>query len=71
MRTVGRLAGCSAVTTVTLLQLALAMAAQAEAPWPDPERFRTAIHAFESEDRKAPPPSGAIVGTGSSSMRFW
>ena len=71
LRRVGRLAGCSAVTTITLLQLVLAMAAQAKAPWPDPERFRTAIEAFESEDRKAPPPSGAIVGTGSSSMRFW
>jgi lysophospholipase L1-like esterase len=59
------------VTTIILLQLVLAIAAQAEAPWPDPERFRTAIEAFESEDREAPPPSGAIVGTGSSSMRFW
>ena len=67
----GRSTGCSAVMTIALLQLFLVMAAQAEAPWPDPERFRAAIHAFESEDRKTPPPSGAIVGTGSSSMRFW
>ena len=71
LKRIGRLARCSAVMTITLLQLVLVMTAQAEAPWPDPERFRAAIEAFESEDREAPPPSGAIVGTGSSSMRFW
>jgi len=66
-----RLARCSAVMFIAVLQLLLVTVAQAKAPWPDPERFRTAIEVFEIEDRKAPPPSGAIVGTGSSSMRFW
>ena len=67
----GRLARFSLGMISTLLQLVLVTTAQADAPWPDPERFRAAIEAFEREDRKAAPPSGAIVGTGSSSMRFW
>jgi lysophospholipase L1-like esterase len=37
----------------------------------DPARFDEAIAAFEAADAKQRPPAGAIVGTGSSSMRFW
>jgi len=41
------------------------------AEWPDPERFEGAIAAFEAEDATAPPPAGAIVAVGSSSLRLW
>ena len=39
--------------------------------WPDPERFREAMDAFSTQDKASPPSLGAIVGIGSSSMRFW
>ena len=38
---------------------------------PDPERFEEAIHRFEQQDRVSPPPEGAIVLTGSSSIARW
>lgn len=38
---------------------------------PDPERFENAIRGFESLDRENPPPKGAIVLTGSSSIARW
>lgn len=39
--------------------------------YPDPERLGAEIRAFEDSDRRLPPPSGAIVCLGSSSMRMW
>ena len=38
---------------------------------PDPERFEDAILRFEEQDRLDPPPEGAIVLTGSSSIARW
>jgi lysophospholipase L1-like esterase len=38
---------------------------------PDPERFEDAIRLFESQDLANPPPEGAIVLTGSSSIARW
>ena len=38
---------------------------------PDPERYRGAIDNYLASEADAPPPKGAIVGTGSSSMLFW
>ena len=38
---------------------------------PDPERYREAIDNYLASEADAPPPKGAIVGTGSSSMLFW
>ena len=41
------------------------------AEYPDPERFRGAIDAFLAADAESAPPQGAVVATGSSSMRGW
>ncbi len=38
---------------------------------PGPERFEDAIQRFEEQDRLNPPPEGAIVLTGSSSIARW
>ena len=38
---------------------------------PDPARFEKDIAAFEAEDRASPPPPGAVVFVGSSSIRYW
>ena len=38
---------------------------------PAPERFASAIAEFQAADAANPPPKGAIVCTGSSSMRMW
>ena len=51
-----------------------AVAAQeggARTAFADPVRFAKAIAAFEAADAQMPPPAGAIVCTGSSSMRGW
>ena len=39
--------------------------------YPDPKRFEKRITAFEAKDEKTPPPAGAILCTGSSSMVGW
>ena len=41
------------------------------AQYPDPERYREAIDNYLASEADAPPPQGAIVATGSSSMLFW
>jgi lysophospholipase L1-like esterase len=41
------------------------------AQYPDPARFENAIRQFEKQDAISPPPAGAIVCAGSSSMRKW
>jgi len=38
---------------------------------PEPERFEDEIRRFEQQDRVNPPPQGAIVLTGSSSIARW
>ena len=38
---------------------------------PDPQRFEDTILRFEAQDRASPPPQGAIVLTGSSSIARW
>jgi len=45
------------------------MAAKSE--YPDPKRFEAQILAFEAKDKEQPPPRGAIVCIGSSSMKGW
>ena len=39
--------------------------------YPDPTRFEETIQRFEQQDRLNPPPEGAIVLTGSSSIARW
>jgi lysophospholipase L1-like esterase len=41
------------------------------AQFPDPRRFESEIAAFEQQDKSNPPPRGAIVLTGSSSIARW
>ena len=41
------------------------------AEYPDPERYRGAIDGFLAAEAQAPVPEGAVVATGSSSMRGW
>lgn len=58
---------------VALLILSVAGTVSGE-PWKkasDPTRFDSAIAAFEAADSTSPPPTGAIVCIGSSSMRGW
>lgn len=43
----------------------------AQAEKPQPARFEAAIAAFEEADRENPPPQGAILFIGSSSIRGW
>ena len=38
---------------------------------PDTGRFESEIRAFESRDRDAPPPPGAVLFVGSSTIRMW
>ena len=46
--------------------------AQQEAPRTiEPERFAESFEEFAAEDKASPPPEGAIVVTGSSSIRRW
>lgn len=59
-----------AVVAACALMSAVA-GAQPAAPSPDPARFEKDIAAFEAEDRATPPPAGAVLFVGSSSIRYW
>jgi len=51
--------------------LAFALATLGAAKWPDPERLAPEIRAFARADSALPPPAGAVVCVGSSSIRMW
>ena len=53
---------------LVLISLPASGPAAEEAPWPDPERYRAVIQDWAAG---VPGPSRAVVGVGSSSMRFW
>jgi hypothetical protein len=61
--------------TTLLIGIACASVIWAQEPmrksFGDPARFEKTISAFEAADKLAPPPKGAILCTGSSSMRGW
>jgi lysophospholipase L1-like esterase len=60
-----------------LTRAAVAVVLLASAPWlhaqtnPDPNRFAKEIAAFDAEDQATPPPVGAVLFVGSSSIRYW
>jgi lysophospholipase L1-like esterase len=56
--------------SAVLFCLGSAVAAQAPAAVA-PDRFEAEITKFDDADRATPPPTGAIVFTGSSSIRLW
>ena len=55
---------------VCLVGATLVPAVQAQDD-PDPARFQSAIDAFQKQNRAQPPPDGAILFVGSSSIRMW
>ncbi|PCH59123.1 MAG: hypothetical protein COC19_07575 [SAR86 cluster bacterium] len=57
-------------TVFILLTLGLTLPASAQREI-DPTRFEQSIVSFESQDKVSPPPQGAIVLTGSSSIARW
>jgi lysophospholipase L1-like esterase len=62
----------SLLSAAVLVALVGATSAQVPAATPlDPNRFEPEIRKFEEADRSAPPPRGAVVFIGSSSIRRW
>lgn len=62
---------CARVFLPLFVILGAAALAAAQTRTIDPTRFEEAVRAFEAEDRAMMPPEGAIVVTGSSSIRRW
>lgn len=58
---------CALALTSMLLHLGVKPVMAAH----DPSRWESEIQAFEKQDRNAPPASGSILFTGSSSVRLW
>jgi lysophospholipase L1-like esterase len=56
---------------LALIAVITAPAAATGQPGPDPRRFEADIAAFEAADRASPPPAGAVLFVGSSSIRYW
>jgi lysophospholipase L1-like esterase len=64
----------SALRGCSFALLLLGFAARSVLPaqdLPDPTRFEAEIQRFEAQDKETPPPRGAIVLTGSSSITRW
>ena len=66
---VGPLRAAAALAPLSLLGSLAARAADEAAQPPHP--FEAEIAAFEAQDRATPPPAGAILFVGSSSIRLW
>ncbi|MCB1670721.1 MAG: GDSL-type esterase/lipase family protein [Gammaproteobacteria bacterium] len=63
-----QLRSVQALVMVAAVISALSLNAQ---DYPDPTRFEETIQGFEAQDRISPPPEGAILLTGSSSIARW
>jgi lysophospholipase L1-like esterase len=63
--------GISLLACVLLLVAVGGLQAACTQRYPDPARFEADIARFEEQDRQQPPPAGAIVLTGSSSIARW
>jgi lysophospholipase L1-like esterase len=69
--------GMDAVLRCVLPLLLLARCCPAQDPpapaskYADPARFEQQIQEFETQDAKSPPPTGAVLCVGSSTMRMW
>src|SRR5690349_12444271 len=59
------------VTTLLSAMLLATVRPLAAQPPADSGRFAPEIRAFEARDREAPPPAGAVLFVGSSSIRMW
>ena len=59
------------LSVAALLLCAVSTTSIAAQEYPDPARFAAEVASFEQQDRIAPPPQGAIVLTGSSSIARW
>lgn len=59
------------VLSVFLQSYAFAVDGENNGNYPDPERFRAAMDSFVASELENPSPMGAIVATGSSSMKGW
>ncbi len=57
------------IFTGLIFLLSFAAPSQAQSSWIT--RYESAIAAYEEADRQNPPPAGAMVLTGSSTMRLW
>jgi lysophospholipase L1-like esterase len=65
-------AGCRRrALCVTVVILSVGATCAQQGAYPDPARFEEQIAAFDASDSLSPPPEGAIVAVGSSSMRGW
>ncbi len=61
----------ASITCVVTAVLSACLASVVAADYPDPQRFSAAIDTFLAAEAESAPPHGAIVATGSSSMRGW
>ena len=56
---------------VTLLATLAGPALAAQPADPSPERWAKQVEAYEEQDKASPPPAGAVLFVGSSSIRMW
>ena len=59
------------VSLVVSIALSAAVTGAIVQPSPDPRRFESEVAEFEAADLATPPPEGAVLFVGSSSIRYW
>ena len=59
------------VRLAAVIAVSAAVGGAASQPGPDPRRFEAEVAQFEAADRATPPPDGAVLFVGSSSIRYW